>query len=411
MAEQSSFVNSCCPSRRGPPLVVSGFDDGTAKLLDMCQRGAIQTFPDKYQIIAISFSDASNKIFTGGMQLSLDGQGRSQEYILGGAGDGSYLLTNGMGCKLYIWDMRPYAPQNRCVKVMEGHQHNFEKNLLKCSWSPDGSKVIARSSDRMVYIWDTTSRHILYKLPGHTGSVTECVFHPSEPVVGSCSPPEWIRLDGDMIILPPSCMYDVIKSIKDPNELKSRMAPRSEYQQVTSAFDSRNKDTGAGYLSIAGKANESISPSRIQTYKLQPIKTENDMGHSSVVDTLQWSTPQGMETSHSLMSPPVHPSTPLEQTKPTVAPPLLAGTARSVTSVARRPRLVVVARSPVIVAARRFLAAVACPSSQITDRSHHLSCSGARPVGLKVMIGDSLCLSVEWGRDRWADGQWVHGAG
>ena len=67
MAEHSLFVNSCCPSRRGPPLVVSGFDDGTAKLLDMCQRGAIQTFPDKYQIRAVSFSNASDKIFIGGI--------------------------------------------------------------------------------------------------------------------------------------------------------------------------------------------------------------------------------------------------------------------------------------------------------------------------------------------------------
>ncbi|KAK7827635.1 u5 small nuclear ribonucleoprotein 40 kda protein [Quercus suber] len=150
MAEHSSFVNSCCPSRRGPPLVVSGSDDGTAKLWDMRQRGAIQTFPDKYQITAVGFSDASDKIFTGGIDNE--------------------------------------------VKVMEGHQHNFEKNLLKCSWSPDGSKVTAGSSDRMVYIWDTTSRRILYKLPGHTGSVNECVFHPSEPIVGSCSSDKQIYL-------------------------------------------------------------------------------------------------------------------------------------------------------------------------------------------------------------------------
>lgn len=67
MAEHSSFVNSCCPSQRGPPLVISSSDDGTAKLWDMRQRGAIQTFPDKYQITAISFSDASDKIFTGGI--------------------------------------------------------------------------------------------------------------------------------------------------------------------------------------------------------------------------------------------------------------------------------------------------------------------------------------------------------
>ncbi|KAG2326174.1 hypothetical protein Bca52824_008902 [Brassica carinata] len=200
MAEHSSFVNSCCPTRRGPPLIISGSDDGTAKLWDMRQRGAIQTFPDKYQITAVSFSDAADKIFTGGVDndvkvwdlrkgeatMTLEGH---QDTITGMSlsPDGSYLLTNGMDNRLCVWDMRPYAPQNRCVKVFEGHQHNFEKNLLKCSWSPDGTKVTAGSADRMVHIWDTTTRRILYKLPGHKGSVNECVFHPTEPIIGSCS--------------------------------------------------------------------------------------------------------------------------------------------------------------------------------------------------------------------------------
>lgn len=35
---------------------------------------------------------------------------------------------------------------------------------------------------RFVYVWDTTSRRILYKLPGHAGSVNEVAFHPEEPV-------------------------------------------------------------------------------------------------------------------------------------------------------------------------------------------------------------------------------------
>jgi WD40 repeat protein len=51
MVEHSSFVNSCCPARRGPPLIVSGSDDGTAKLWDMRHRGCLQTFPDKYQVV------------------------------------------------------------------------------------------------------------------------------------------------------------------------------------------------------------------------------------------------------------------------------------------------------------------------------------------------------------------------
>lgn len=96
--------------------------------------------------------------------------------------DGSYILSNAMDNSLRIWDIRPFAPYERCIKVLSGHQHNFETNLLRCAWSADGSKVSAGSSDRFHYIWDTTSRRILYKLPGHNGSVNDVDFHPLEPI-------------------------------------------------------------------------------------------------------------------------------------------------------------------------------------------------------------------------------------
>lgn len=60
------------------------------------------------------------------------------------------------------------------------------KNFLQILFL-DGSKITAGSSDRFVYIWDTTSRRVLYKLPGHNGSVNDVDFHPKEPVVLSGS--------------------------------------------------------------------------------------------------------------------------------------------------------------------------------------------------------------------------------
>ncbi|KZV48474.1 hypothetical protein F511_18280 [Dorcoceras hygrometricum] len=159
-----SVVNSCCPARRGPPLIVSGSDDGTAKLWDMRQRGSIQSFPDKYQITAVSFSDASDKIYTGGIDndvkvwdlrrtdpvLKLQGH---QDMITGMqlSPDGSYLLTNSMDCSLRIWDMRPYAPQNRCVKILEGHQHNFERICCDVVGHP----MVVKSPLVVVTVWCT----------------------------------------------------------------------------------------------------------------------------------------------------------------------------------------------------------------------------------------------------------------
>lgn len=37
MSEHDNFVNSCCPLKRGPPLLVSGSDDATAKVKGLGQ--------------------------------------------------------------------------------------------------------------------------------------------------------------------------------------------------------------------------------------------------------------------------------------------------------------------------------------------------------------------------------------
>ena len=86
-----------------------------------------------------------------------------------------------------IWDIRAFVNGDRCAKILSGNQHNFEKNLLKCSWSPDGKRITCGSSDRFVNIWDVYTHKLLYKLPGHNGSVNEVVFHPNEPIILSCS--------------------------------------------------------------------------------------------------------------------------------------------------------------------------------------------------------------------------------
>ncbi|UYV76221.1 SNRNP40 [Cordylochernes scorpioides] len=194
----SSYINCCHPTRRGPTLVASGSDDCTIKLWDTRKRGCVQTFQETYQVTALTFNDTAGQIICGGIENHLkvwDLRMSGMLYKMPGhmdtitglslSPDGSYILSNSMDNTLRIWDIRPFAPQERCVKILQGHQHNFEKNLLRCSWSTDGSKVSAGSSDWCVYIWDTTSRRILYKLPGHSGSVNEAAFHPTEPIVMS----------------------------------------------------------------------------------------------------------------------------------------------------------------------------------------------------------------------------------
>jgi Prp8 binding protein len=47
--------------------------------------------------------------------------------------------------------------------------------------------ITAGSSDRFLYIWDTTSKKILHRLSGHNGSVNDVQFSPTHNIVASAS--------------------------------------------------------------------------------------------------------------------------------------------------------------------------------------------------------------------------------
>ena len=209
MGEHTGIVNSVCAARRGTPLLVSGSDDGTARLWDLRVRRCVQKFgevPGSFPVTCVALGAGSETLFAGGVdnllrawdlrtgQLSLTLEGHG-DTVTGCAlsPDGSFLLSNAMDNTLRVWDVRPFAPTQRCVKVLTAHAHNFEKLLLRCSWSADGSKVSCGSADRMLYVWGADGA-LQYKLPGHKGSVNEAVFHPQEPIVASCSSDQTIYL-------------------------------------------------------------------------------------------------------------------------------------------------------------------------------------------------------------------------
>uniref|UniRef100_A0A2K5XXW6 Uncharacterized protein n=1 Tax=Mandrillus leucophaeus TaxID=9568 RepID=A0A2K5XXW6_MANLE len=182
----TSFVNSCYLASLFALAVTMA-----VKLWDIWKKGAIQTFRNMYQVLAVTPNDPSDQIISGGIDNDIkvwDLHQNKLMYTMTGHADsgtglslsseGSCLLSSAMDNTVLAWDVWPFAPKERCVKIFQGNVHNFEKNLLRCSWSPDGSKIAASSADRFVYVWDTTSRRILYKLPSHAGSISEVAFHP-----------------------------------------------------------------------------------------------------------------------------------------------------------------------------------------------------------------------------------------
>lgn len=196
----TGFVNSVRGTRRGQQMLVSGADDSAVKLWDARKRYAVHTFDSGYQVTAVCYNDTAETVITGGLDNDLkvwDLRTNAVLYELKGhtntvtglalSPDGSTVLSNAMDNTLRCWDVRPFAPADRCTRLLTGHQHNYEQNLLRCAWSPDGTRVSAGSADRCVHIWDVASRRVLYKLPGHNGSVNAVDFHPKEPVILSGS--------------------------------------------------------------------------------------------------------------------------------------------------------------------------------------------------------------------------------
>jgi len=201
MKGHQNFINSVRNARRGVETLVSGSDDNLIKIWDARKKYVCHTMDNGYQTTAVCLNDTAEQVISGGIDNDLkiwDIRKNEILYKLKGHTDtvtgislspcGSYVLSNSMDNTLRIWDIRPYcASPDRCVKVLQGHSHNFEKNLLKCAWSKDGAMVSAGSADRFVYVWDVAGKKLIYKLPGHLGSVNDVDFHPKEPIILSGS--------------------------------------------------------------------------------------------------------------------------------------------------------------------------------------------------------------------------------
>jgi len=194
----TKFVNSVGETKKGEPMVVSGSDDCQVRVWDVRRKGSVVNLNSEYQVTAVSFGESQDQVISAGIDNEIkiwDLRNARIAHVLNGhrdtitcldlSPDGSYILSNSMDNTLRVWDVRPFAPSNRCMKVFSGHTHGFEKYLIKCCWSKDGQRIASGSADRFVYVWDTHTRQIQYRLPGHEGTVTAVDLHHEEPILMS----------------------------------------------------------------------------------------------------------------------------------------------------------------------------------------------------------------------------------
>jgi Prp8 binding protein len=190
------IVNAMDISKRGEELLISGSDDGTIGFWDPRTKSAADYIETEYPITAVAISEAGNEVYSGGIDNDIkvwDVRKKAVVYELLGhqdtvtslrvSPDAQSLLSYAMDATARTWDIRPFAPTERGIRTFDGAQMGIEKNLIRASWDPEGKKVAVGSGDGTAVIWSNDTGKLMYKLPGHKGTVNCAEFAPgTEPL-------------------------------------------------------------------------------------------------------------------------------------------------------------------------------------------------------------------------------------
>lgn len=202
-------VNSIDAVRRGTELIVSGGDDGAIRLWDPREKAALTSLATPYPVIAVAVDPVGVMVYSAGVDEQISAwdvrklydentDAPKPVYTLAGhtdsitslrvAPDGQSLLSNAMDSTVRTWNVRPFSNGPRALNVYDGAPAGVEQLPLRAKWNSDGTKIAAGSgSDFTVVIWDSFTRRILHKLPGHKGSVNDVCFSPTESVIATGS--------------------------------------------------------------------------------------------------------------------------------------------------------------------------------------------------------------------------------
>ncbi|KAF9262382.1 WD40 repeat-like protein [Marasmius fiardii PR-910] len=213
-------VDSVLAGGAGVELVATGSDDGTVKVWegaessagDLADGGkrAVATLEVGCPVTAVAWAQDGQTLYVGAVDNEIhvfDLRKQAQISTLSGHTDtptslaispnGHFILSPSLSSQTLIHDIRPFSPSpTRIHRTLHGAPAGFENTLLRGAWSKDdgGKRVAVGGADRTVCIWDVESSRVLYKLPGHKGTVTSVDFHPQEPIILTGSK------DGTMIL-------------------------------------------------------------------------------------------------------------------------------------------------------------------------------------------------------------------
>ncbi|KIR54635.1 Prp8 binding protein [Cryptococcus gattii Ru294] len=187
----------------GRELVLTGGDDGIARVWDFALDGKdpVAEFDDERDcpVTAVEWSSDGNQCFVGGVDNTIkvwDLRTTKVLYALHGHTDtiaslslspnGHYLASYALDSALIIYDVQPFSSDPmRVYRSLTGAPAGFEQTLIRCAWTKHdgGQRIAVGGGDRTVTVWEVETGKVLYKLPGHKGTVTGVDFHPREPII------------------------------------------------------------------------------------------------------------------------------------------------------------------------------------------------------------------------------------
>lgn len=190
------LINCLAVSRRGVEMLASASDDGYIGLWDPRQKRAVDFIPTDFPIASVAIAEAGNELYSGGIDNDIKAWDmRKQEVVFTMNGhtdtvtslevspDAQTLLSYSHDGTARTWDIRPFAPVDRQVKAYVGAPAGMEKNLIRASWDASGKRIASGSGDGTAVVWDAQSTKMLYKLPGHKGTVNDVRFASGEETI------------------------------------------------------------------------------------------------------------------------------------------------------------------------------------------------------------------------------------
>ncbi|KAG1678317.1 hypothetical protein FOA52_013938 [Chlamydomonas sp. UWO 241] len=193
-------VNCVAIGRKTCGFLVTGGDDKRCNVWTVGTKNKILSLPSVDVVTAVAFDNAEERVAAGGGEggMRICDLATPKVFTLLGQHDGRVrcLQVTPHGCvsgsndqTVRVWDMR--TPSGCATFCFKGHA----APVICARYSSNGQWVASGDEAGGVRVWDVRASKLAAELSdGHSAAATSIQFHPSKPLMGSCSADKTVKL-------------------------------------------------------------------------------------------------------------------------------------------------------------------------------------------------------------------------